>query len=115
MSDHDAWRTKLEPPAGGLARLQREIDSRRDRVPRVRTAPAFAAAAAFAALAFGVTHYLRLAPQRAFERSLQTALATMPADDAVVERGIARELPSSRADVRIVELAPAATPVSPRP
>ncbi|MEP7042478.1 MAG: hypothetical protein ABI843_05415 [Dokdonella sp.] len=114
MTEHDPWR-QLEPPAGGLARLRREIDARQNERPTLRPAPAFLVVAVVTALAFGVTRYIRHAPQRAFERSLQTALATMPVDDAIVERGIAQELPSSRPDVRIVQLAPAATPASPQP
>lgn len=115
MTEHDSWRQHLEPPVGGLARLQREIDSRHDERPTLRSAPTFVAAVVLLGFALGATNYLRHAPQRAFERSLRAALATMPADDAIVERGIARELPSSRADVRIVLLAPAAQIAPPQP
>jgi len=114
MIERDSWRQQLEPPAGGLARLQHELDLRHDERPTLRSAPTFVAAVVLVTLALGATNYIRHAPQRAFERSLRAALATMPADEAIVERGIARELPSSRADVRIVLLAPAATIAPPR-
>ena len=107
MTDEASWRQQLPPPAGGLARLRRSVETRSARpAPRWRSPLAWASAAIAAVLAIGVTQYVQRAPQRAFERNLRSALATMPTD-AVVERGIARELPSSRADVRIVELAPA--------
>jgi len=108
MTDDDSWRRPLQPPAGGLARLRRSVEARSSRsAPRWRAPLAWASAAIMAVLAIGATQYVQRAPQRAFERHLRSALATMPTDE-VVERGIARELPSSRADVRIVELAPAA-------
>ncbi|MET0225172.1 MAG: hypothetical protein ABW187_01905 [Dokdonella sp.] len=115
MTELEAWREWLEPPAGGLARLQREIASRHDAMPTLRSLPTLVAAVVLAGFALGLTQYIRSAPQRAFERSLQAALTALPAQDAVVERGIARELPSSRADVRIVLLAPAAASAAPQP
>jgi hypothetical protein len=107
MTDDDSWRQRLHPPAGGLARLRRSVETRSSRgASRWRSPLAWASAAIAAVMAIGVTQYVQHAPQRAFERNLRSALATMRTDE-VVERGIARELPSSRADVRIVELAPA--------
>jgi hypothetical protein len=108
MTDDDSWRQRLQPPAGGLARLHRSVETRSSSrgIPPWRSPLAWASAAIAAVMAIGVTQYVQRAPQRAFERNLRSALATMPTDE-VVERGIARELPSSRADVRIVELAPA--------
>lgn len=107
MTDEESWRQPLQPPAGGLARLRRSVEARPARsAPRWRSPLTWASAAVAAILAIGATQYVQRAPQRAFERNLHSALATMPTD-AAVEHGIARELPSSRADVRIVELAPA--------
>jgi hypothetical protein len=114
MTDRESWRQPLEPPPGGLARLQRSVGARGVRkTPGWRAAAVACSSAAVAALlATGLAGYRERAPQRDFERSLQAAMATLNAP--VVERGIARDLPSSRADVRIVELAPAAaTPPQP--
>jgi hypothetical protein len=108
MTASESWRGVLDPPPGGLVRLMRSVQARQARPPRpaLRLALAGAGAAACAALALGLSHYRHEAPRRVFEQHLQAALAAER-----LERGIARELPSERADVRIVVLAaPASSP-----
>lgn len=97
----EPWRELLEPPRGGLARLQATIES----APRPRRPPwALALAAAFcittAVALLEVPQFMR----RERLRATLTAALTLPAD-VVVERGAALELPSRRADVRIVFVA----------
>ncbi len=101
MTATPSWRGQLDPPPGGLVRLMRSVETRRTRPPRPALRFALAGAAASVALALGLAHYRNEAPRRAFEQHLQAAL-----DAERHERGIARELPSERADVRIVVLAP---------
>lgn len=106
MTATESWRDSLDPPPGGLVRLMRSVQVRQARPPRPALRFVFAGAAACAALALGLSHYRHEAPRRAFEQHLQAALAAER-----LERGIARELPSGRADVRIVVLAaPASSP-----
>lgn len=103
MTTHaDDWREQIDPPAGGLARLHAAIEARRSRRARPWALRA-ALAAACLALALGVTE---LPPYLRRER-LRTALAAALAPPAAVsvERGAAFELPSRRADVRIVFVA----------
>lgn len=107
MSEVKSWQRALDPPPGGLTRLMRGVDARRSRPARRQWRLAFGAAAAVV-VALGLAQYRHDAPQRAFERHFQAAL-----DAERRERGIARELPSARADVRIVVLAPVGT--VPRP
>jgi len=102
MPDHDFWQP-LPPSAGGLARLRHRIEERQTRAPRRRCAHAFAFAT-LAIAAIGIGEYARHLPQRRFEQALHHALAALPKPER--ESGIARELPSSRADVRILVLAP---------
>lgn len=108
MTPTESWRRTLDPPPGGLVRLMRDVDARRARAPRPTLRLVFAGAAACAMVALGLVQYRHEAPRRAFERHLQAAL-----DAERRERGIARELPSGRANVRIVVLAPPKPP-SPR-
>lgn len=105
MTLPDSWRRTLDPPPGGLAQLIRRIEMRRARPPHSMLRLVFAGAAACAMVALGLAQYRHEAPRRAFERQLQAAL-----DAQRHERGIARELPSERADVRIVVLAPPEPP-----
>ena len=104
MPDDELW-LRLPPNAGGLARLRARIDARRAPAYARRGAPTFALAAfaiaAVAAIGFG--EYARSLPQRRFEQALRAALAKLPTPET--EKGIARELPSSRPDVRILVLA----------
>lgn len=100
MTDAPSWQRALDPPAGGLARLMRSVEARRARPPHRQWRLAFAGAAAAMVIALGVAQHRREALGRAFERDFQAALAAERS-----ERGIARELPSARADVRIVVLA----------
>ncbi|MBO9662129.1 hypothetical protein [Dokdonella sp.] len=109
MTDAPSWQRALDPPAGGLTRLMRSVEARRARPPRGQWRLAFAGAAAAIVVAFGVAQHQREAPRRAFERHFQAALQAERA-----ERGIARELPSTRTDVRIVVLASSGVTV-PRP
>ena len=112
MTDSPLGTCTLDPPPGGLARLKESVGRRRARPPRRRTCRALAGAAA-AALALGAGLQLARAPHRAFERTLASALAET---GVVHERGIARDLPSARGDVRIVVLdAAAAAPARSAP
>lgn len=101
MSDTEAWKRPLDPPPGGLARLMQSVEARHARPPPRRARFAFAGAAVALLFACALTQYQREAPRRAFEHNLHAVL-----DAERRERGIARELPSTRADVRIVVLAP---------
>ena len=96
-----------------LNRLRNRIEARHAQASARRGARRFALAtlaiAVVAAAGFG--EYARSLPQRRFERALRAAIAQLPAREP--EKGIARELPSSRADVRILVLAQAA-PDAPR-
>lgn len=100
MTEAHAWQRPLQPPPGGLQRLMQSVERRR--APRSRFGPrhAFAGAAA-AALVLVAGVQLARAPRRAFEHALQTAIEET---GSVRERGIAHDLPSTRADVRIVVL-----------
>ncbi|HEY0178320.1 MAG TPA: hypothetical protein VGC30_01670 [Dokdonella sp.] len=108
MTD-ERWRRRLEPPPGGLERLAAAIAARRGAQPRSRAPFALAGATAAAAAALALAGYLREAPQRAFERDLRAALAAGLRDETR-ERGVVRELPSGRADVRILVVAPPPSP-----
>lgn len=100
MTETCAWQRPLEPPPGGLQRLMQSVERRRTPRSRLRPRLAFAgAAAAVLVLVAGVQ--LSHAPRRAFEHALQTAIEET---GSVHERGIAHDLPSARADVRIVVL-----------
>lgn len=105
MSDSELWQS-LPPTAGGLARLRERIDARR--MPARRGTRAFALATLAIAIvaAAGVGEYARTLPQRRFEQTLREALAKLPPPER--EKGIVRELPSSRPDVRILVIAQAA-------
>lgn len=98
------WQRALDPPPGGLMRLMRSVETRRAQPPQSHRRLVFAGAAAIAVIALGLAQYRHEAPRLAFKRHLQAALEAERR-----ERGIARELPSARADVRIVVLAPVDT------
>lgn len=103
MNTTPSWREPLEPVAGGLARLADAVARQNPRSRR--SAWPFALGGTLALLlATGVIHHRHEAPQRAFERQWRDALSSLQQ-----ERGIRRELPSGRADVRILVVdAPAA-------
>lgn len=108
MTEADAWRRLEAPPAGGLARLQAGIESRRyapSRAWRTRGAWAGALVATFVISILLANSYREHTAQRAFADSLHAALARAEFQP-VLESGIQRELPSSRADVRIVVINP---------
>jgi hypothetical protein len=101
------WHNELQPPAGGLMRLQQEIGRRRARSDATRRAIPFAMSSItlMAALVFAIVDYARKAPERNFERALKSELATLETRPAIVQSGIERDLPSGRTDVRIAVLA----------
>lgn len=99
MNPIDPWRESLDPPAGGLARLVRGVEARHAHPPHVDLRLAFSASAVVLALALGIAHYQQEAQHRAFARQLRSAFEAERR-----EHGIARDLPSARADVRIVVL-----------
>lgn len=114
MSDDELWRP-LPPSDGGLARLRHRIEAREAQAPARRGARTFALATLAIALVAGIGfgEYARSLPQRRFEHALRAAIAALPSHEP--EKGIARELPSSRPDVRILVLAPATPSPSPSP
>lgn len=105
----------LQPPAGGLTRLQRHVASRGsgERVPRKVERWAWAAAACVA-LALTVTVIRPLVVQRRQTRALTLALreamsANSSASDIRVTDGAVIELPSGQANVKLY-LVQAASP-----
>jgi type VI protein secretion system component VasK len=111
MTETQAWQRELEPPPGGLQRLMHSVERRRAPRTRLLRRHAFAGAAA-AVLVLVAGMQLSRAPRRAFEHALQTAIEET---DTVHERGIAHDLPSARADVRIVVLDAAGAAAGERP
>ena len=109
----------LRPPPGGLQRLRRALDARavparaRYFSPRLAVAASLAVAGLIGASFYA--HTARNEPQRAFERELRAAMAGLPRADQIVESGVVRDLPSSRADVRIIVAAPPANAQAPPP
>lgn len=114
MSDEEIWRP-LPPSNGGLARLRHRIEARQAQAFARRGARTFALATLAIVLVAGIGfgEYARSLPQRRFEHALRAAIAQLPSQEP--EKGIARELPSSRPDVRILVLATATTSPSPSP
>lgn len=104
MHDHELWQS-LPPTAGGLARLRDRIDARRAPGHARRGTLALATLAIALVVAAGIGEYARSLPQRRFEHALRDAIEKLPPPET--EKGIARELPSSRPDVRILVLAQA--------
>lgn len=96
----------LEPPPGGLARLQRSVASgrHRGRLPRRRVAWA-AAACVLVAAALAVQVPARVAAHRqahAISKALRMRLEPRPpAHGIVVARGAAIELPSGQGNVKL--------------
>ncbi|MBB5207159.1 hypothetical protein [Chiayiivirga flava] len=112
MTQGESWRESRVPPPGGLERLSHALE-RTGQAPK-RWGPAVSLAMACSlCVAAGIGVHLYNAPRLAFEQALHAALAE--AGNAQMKREAAkslpRELPSSRADVRILLVEPTTLPL----
>lgn len=105
----------LDPPQGGLQRLQRHVENRGHALRARWRWVIYAPALALMVLAIALLLPAQLKHQRQTAALLQVMQTDLPPDTVRVEHGTVLELPSGRSDVRFYLIAQTPSPRSEHP